>query len=325
MRLLVTGGLGFIGSNFINYWIKAHPGDEIINLDKETYAADPWNVKKTAMQNNYTYVKGDVCNFKVVDNLASKCDIIVNFAAESHVDNSISSPSTFVTNNVIGTLQLLEAARRYELRFHQISTDEVYGSLNLDSREHFTEKSRYDPRNPYSASKASSDFLVKSYVNTYGLSATISNCGNNYGPNQHPEKLIPKSIISALTNTKIPIYGTGLNVRDWVHVEDHCRAIDSILSGGRYGSLYLISSRELRTNLEIAHMIVSEIGADNSLLEFVPDRLGHDSKYSIDPHLIESELGWRPRHMLQDTLPDVIRHYRENLEHYLKRADFPKN
>ena len=216
MKILVTGGAGFIGSNFINYWLRNHPEDHLVNIDKLTYASDPANINANLINDNYSFVRGDICDMKLVDQLVKDSDSVINFAAESHVDNSIQSPEPFIMSNYFGTFSLLEAVRKYDARFHHVSTDEVYGSLSLESADSFNENSKYAPRNPYSASKAASDLLVKAYVNTYNVRATISNCGNNFGPNQHPEKLIPKTILSALSGKTIPVYGDGKQVRDWV-------------------------------------------------------------------------------------------------------------
>lgn len=316
MRLLVTGGLGFIGSNFINYWLGHHSEDSIVNLDKETYAADRNNIDNSLIKDNYEFVKGDICDGDLVNGLVGSIDAIVHFAAESHVDNSILDPMAFVHSNFEGTSVLLEAARKNDVRFHHVSTDEVFGSLELDQNELFNEDSPYNPHNPYSATKAGADFMVRSYVNTYGLNATISNCGNNYGPNQHPEKLIPKAILHALNNEKIPVYGTGRNVRDWVFVEDHCHGIDLVLSKGRIGKTYLISSRNESENLEIIKKILGFIGKSEELLEFVSDRPGHDVRYAIDPSLIELELKWKPKYSLDEGLSLTVEHYMSHYKRY---------
>ncbi len=316
MKLLVTGGLGFIGSNFINYWLKNHPDDHIVNVDKETYASDFRNINKALIQDNYDYIRGDICDEDLMAKVSSNCDAIVNFAAESHVDNSIKNARDFIRSNYFGVYSLLQAARKNDLRFHQISTDEVYGSLSLDSSEQFDENSRYNPRNPYSASKAAADFLVRSYVNTYGLKGTISNCSNNFGPNQHPEKLIPKTILNILSHRKIPIYGTGKNVRDWIYVEDHCRAVDMILDRGKIGETYLVSSRKEMNNIEIVKKILSILGSDESGIEYVKDRPGHDLRYSINPRKIENELGWKPHYIFEESLELTVKHYVDNKVRY---------
>lgn len=316
MRLLVTGGLGFIGSNFINYWLREHPKDEITNVDKETYASDFRNINQSLIQGNYEYIKGDVCNEDLMMEISSKCDMIVNFAAESHVDNSIENAHDFLQSNYIGVYSLLQAVRRYDLRFHQISTDEVYGTLPLGSSQQFDEDSKYDPRNPYSATKAAADFLVRSYINTYGIKATISNCSNNFGPNQHREKLIPKTILNSLSGKKIPVYGKGNNIRDWIYVEDHCRAVDLILRNGKIGETYLVSSRKEMRNIDLVKSILKVLGSDESSIEYVADRLGHDLRYSIDPSKIENTLGWKPQYSFEETLKKTVKHYIDNQSRY---------
>ena len=315
MNLLVTGGLGFIGSNFINYWLTNHTEDKIINVDKVTYAANYDNISEPGNE-NYRFVKADINDKDIMDALISNSDIIINFAAESHVDNSIASPKIFLESNYMGVYNLLEAVRKYDKRFHQVSTDEVYGSLPLDSKDKFNEKSCYNPRNPYSSTKAAADFLVRSYVNTYGIRATISNCSNNFGPNQHPEKLIPKTILNALSNKKIPIYGNGKQVRDWIYVEDHCKALDMIIENGRIGETYLISSENEKSNIDIVDMILKILGASDSLIEHVIDRPGHDKKYSLNPNKICKELGWSPRINFEDAIRSTIKYYQGNIDKY---------
>ena len=310
IRLVVTGGLGFIGSNFINYWLKKHPDDFILNVDKCTYAADFSNIDKKLASRNYEFVKEDICNEARMISLTKGFDIIVNFAAESHVDNSINNASAFINSNYYGVFSLLEAARNNDIRMHQVSTDEVFGSLSKMSREKFSENTRYDPKNPYSATKAAADHLVRAYINTYGLKATISNCSNNFGPNQHREKLIPKTILNALAGTKIPVYGSGNNIRDWVYVEDHCSGIDAILTRGRIGETYLIGARNERTNLEVIKLILSKLGKNENLIEFVEDRKGHDFRYSLDPSKIEKELGWKPTYQFDEAIVKTIDYYR---------------
>ncbi len=320
MRLLVTGGLGFIGSNFIRYWFKKHGNDTIINLDKVTYAADPHNLDGVEDRYDYVFVKGDITNKETVFKVAKGTDAIINFAAETHVDKSIKNAETFVKSNVLGVYILLEAARRYNIRFHQVSTDEVYGALPLNSRTKFTENSKYAPRNPYSATKAAADHLVNAYFNTYRLPVTISNCSNNYGPYQHPEKLVPKTIINALLNNPIPVYGNGVQVRDWIYVTDHCSALETILFKGEHGQTYLISANQERHNLEIVNVILRFIGRDNKLIKFVEDRPGHDARYAIDAKKISKELSWKPKTKLEEGLKLTINHYTENLDRYLKKA-----
>ena len=323
MKILVTGGAGFIGSNFINYWLKNHPEDEIVNVDKLTYAADTTNVDTSLINDNYTFVKGDICDTSMMDKLVKESESVVNFAAESHVDNSIQSPEPFLRSNYFGVFSLLEAVRKYDVRFHHVSTDEVYGSLSLNSTESFNEDSKYNPRNPYSASKAAGDFLVKAYFNTYGIRATISNCGNNFGPNQHPEKLIPKSILLAVSGKTIPIYGNGKQVRDWVFVEDHCTALDLILKKGEFGETYLVSSKNELNNLQLVKKILDMLSVNHSVIRFVKDRPGHDVRYSMDSGKIESQLGWRPKFSFEKALKMTVEHYKTHLENYLGKLYSP--
>ena len=319
MKLLVTGGLGFIGSNFINYWFKKHSKDTIINLDKVTYAADQRNL--TGIEKyNYTFVKGDISNPETVLTFSKNVDTIVNFAAESHVDNSILNSSNFVKSNIIGVHNQLEAVRKYGTRFHQVSTDEVYGSLPLNSKLKFNEKSRYNPRNPYSATKAAADHLVNAYFNTYKLPVTISNCSNNYGPNQHPEKLIPKTIINAVKEMPIPVYGNGLQVRDWIYVEDHCSVLEQIIKKGIYGETYLISANGEKRNIDVIKSILKELNKSEKLINFVNDRPGHDVRYAIDASKITKELNWNPNIKFDYGLRLTIDHYTKNLDHYLKKV-----
>jgi dTDP-glucose 4,6-dehydratase len=316
MRLLVTGGLGFIGSNFIQYWFGRHPRDSIINLDKVTYAADFANVSNVDERCNYSFIKGDICDRRLIKRLAADVDAIINFAAETHVDNSIRNSDDFVKSNILGVHSILNAVKETEVRFHQVSTDEVYGSLPLHSKLKFTERSRYNPNNPYSASKAAADHLVNSYYNTYKLPVTISNCSNNFGPNQHPEKLIPKVITSALFDKKIPIYGDGMQVRDWIYVEDHCSALEIIIKKGAYGDTYLVSSNSEAHNIEIVKKLLKMLGKDTSLLQFVADRPGHDVRYALDPSKIRRELKWAPKYTLSGGLKLTMDHYISNIGRY---------
>ena len=298
MNLLVTGGAGFIGSNFILYWLKKYPQDKILNLDKLTYAGNLENLKSIENNPNYDFVKGDIINPSLVDSLIKKynIDTIVHFAAESHVDRSIIDPFPFIKTNVEGTYVLLETALKNKIkRFHHISTDEVFGALPLNSKEKFNEKTPYNPRSPYSASKAASDHLVRAYHITYGLPITISNCSNNYGPYHFPEKLIPLAITNIIEGKKVPIYGDGLYVRDWLYVEDHCRAIDLILYKGKVGETYFIGGlTEDIPNIEVIKKILNIMGKDKSYIEYVKDRPGHDRRYAIDWSKINHELGWKP-------------------------------
>lgn len=314
MRLLVTGGAGFIGSNFILYWIKNHPDDQIVNLDKLTYAGNLENLKSIEGNSNYKFIKGDICDPSVVQDAISGIDVVVHFAAESHVDRSIAEPAPFVMTNVLGTQVLLDAALKNKVkRFHHISTDEVFGSLSLESKEKFNENTKYDPRSPYSASKAGSDHLVNSYFHTFGLPITITNCSNNFGPYQYPEKLIPLSITNVLEGKKIPLYGDGLYVRDWLYVEDHCRAIDRVLTEGQVGETYCVGGMTEDINhLTIARKILELLGKDENQIEFVKDRLGHDRKYSVDWSKIKNELGWEPMHNFEEWLEKTVQWYKEN-------------
>ncbi|MCL5789191.1 MAG: dTDP-glucose 4,6-dehydratase [Candidatus Thermoplasmatota archaeon] len=315
-RILVTGGCGFIGSNFINYWLSNYPDDSIVNLDKMTYAADENYVDKKLIKENYVLVRGDIADKATVLSIAKDIDTVVNFAAESHVDRSISDPSPFIRSNYEGVFNLLEAARRYDLRFHQVSTDEVFGSLSLDSSEKFNEDSPYRPRNPYSATKAAADFLVRSYYNTYDLKVTISNCSNNFGPHQHPEKLIPKTILNALSGKRIPIYGKGDQVRDWIYVEDHVRGIEAVLKRGKFGETYLLSSENEISNLETVKKILKILGKDEKLIKFVADRPGHDVRYALDPGRAKKTLGWNPVFKLDDAVKYTLEHYTKSRELY---------
>ena len=299
MNILVTGGAGFIGSNFILYWLKKYHKDKILNLDKLTYAGNLENLKSVENNPNYNFVKGNICDISLVNSLIKKynIDTIVHFAAESHVDRSILDPAPFIKTNIEGTYILLEAALKNKIkRFHHISTDEVFGSLPLNSKKKFNEKTPYNPRSPYSASKAASDHLVRAYYITYNLPTTISNCSNNYGPYQFPEKLIPLTITNIIEGKKIPIYGDGLYVRDWLYVEDHCQAIDLILHKGKIGETYFIGSLNKDiSNLEVVKKILKLMKKDESYIEFVKDRPGHDRRYAIDWIKIKNELGWKPQ------------------------------
>lgn len=312
MKMIVTGGAGFIGSNFINYWLSKHKNDSIINIDKLTYASNPEYVRHKEFGSRYKLVKGDVADLSFISETVKDSDVIVNFAAESHVDNSIASPEKFMVSNYMGVFSLLESVRKYDIRFHQISTDEVYGSLPLNSPETFDENSRYNPKNPYSASKAAADLLVNSYYNTYGVKATISNCSNNFGPNQHIEKLIPKTITLALKNEKIPIYGNGEQIRDWIYVEDHCSAVESILEKGKLGETYLVSSRNEQRNIDVVKKILSLLGKNHDLINFVSDRPGHDVRYAINPEKLEKATGWKSSIQFDKALEMTIKMYTQH-------------
>ena len=317
MRLLVTGGLGFIGSNFINYWTFSHPDDYIVNVDKVTYAANFDNISEPNSR-NYRFVKADINNKKVMEELIASSDTIINFAAESHVDNSIVSPEKFLKSNYMGVFNILELIQKYDKRFHQVSTDEVYGSLSLNAPDRFDENSCYNPKNPYSSTKAAADLLVRAYVNTYGIKATISNCSNNFGPNQHPEKLIPKTILNALSDQRIPIYGSGKQVRDWIYVEDHCRALDLIIHNGRIGETYLVSAENEMSNIDVVNKILCILNKRDNLIEHVSDRPGHDKRYALSPEKIQKELGWSPSDNFEDALRKTIEHYRKKINKYTR-------
>lgn len=312
MRLLVTGGAGFIGSNFIHYWLKKYPDDQIVNLDALTYAGNLENLKDIENDSRYKFVKGDICDAKLVNELVRNVDIIVHFAAESHVDRSILDAENFVRTNVLGTYNLLEAARQNgNKRFHHISTDEVFGHLKPTDPA-FNELTPYGPRSPYSASKAASDHLVRAYFQTYGLPVTISNCSNNYGPYQFPEKIFPLFITNLIENKKVPVYGDGMNVRDWLFVEDHCRAIDLILQKGKIGETYCVGGNAEKNNLEITQKIIGFMGKDESSIEYVKDRPGHDKRYAIDFSKIKNELGWEPQVNFEEGLKQTIEWYKNH-------------
>ncbi len=314
MKLLVTGGSGFIGSNFIRYWLKQHPLDNIVNLDKLTYAGNPENLIEYKHDARYAFVQGDICDRKVVDEIMKEVDIVIHFAAESHVDRSIIDSSPFITTNVLGTHTLLESALAHgKKRFHHISTDEVFGALPLDPEKKFTITTPYAPRSPYSASKAGSDHLVRAYHETYELPITISNCSNNFGPYHFPEKLIPLAITNILEGKKVPVYGDGLYVRDWLYVEDHCRAIDFILAKGAIGNTYLIGGlTEDISNLDVIKKILKIMDRDESVIEYVNDRPGHDRRYAIDWSNTEKELEWKPSYSFDEALVATIEWYKHN-------------
>ncbi|PIS42444.1 MAG: dTDP-glucose 4,6-dehydratase [Candidatus Kerfeldbacteria bacterium CG08_land_8_20_14_0_20_40_16] len=320
MKILVTGGAGFIGSNFIHYWLKNHPDDKIVNLDKLTYCGNLENLKEVESNKNYQFVKGDICEGELINKVMKGIDKVVHFAAESHVDRSILEPSTFIQTNIIGTQILLEAALKNEVKhFHHISTDEVFGALKLDDPAKFNENTRYDPRSPYSASKAASDHLVMAYHITYGLPVTITNTSNNYGPYQYPEKLLPLAITNLIEGKKVPIYGDGKYVRDWLYVEDHCRAIDLVLTKGRIGETYCIGGlTDDVNNLELIKKVLKIMGKDESVLEYVKDRLGHDRRYAVDWSKAKNELGYQPECDLDTYLEKTIQWYQAN-ESWWKR------
>jgi len=312
MKVLITGGAGFIGSNFVNYMVKKYPNYQVINLDALTYAGNLENVKEVENEPNYQFVKGDITNRELVESLfAEGVDAVVNFAAESHVDRSITDPGVFVRTNIQGTQVLLDAAKKYGVKkYIQISTDEVYGTLGETG--YFTETTPLAPNSPYSASKAGADLLVRAYYETYGLPVNITRCSNNYGPYHFPEKLIPLMIINALNDRPLPVYGDGLNIRDWLHVEDHCVAIDLVLHHGKNGEVYNIGGNNERTNIEVVKAILRYLNKPESLITFVEDRLGHDRRYAIDATKIREELGWRPKYTFEEGLKKTIDWYLEN-------------
>ena len=310
MRLLVTGGCGFIGSNFISHWLSGHPRSEIVNLDLMTYAADMRNLEGVEGRGCETVV-GDIADRDLVSRIVRDVDAVVNFAAETHVDSSIMDSARFVHSNVIGVHSILEACRKHEKRLHHVSTDEVYGSLG-PGEGRFTESSGYAPMNPYSATKAAGDHLVRAYFNTYGIKATISNCGNNYGPRQHAEKLVPKTITNAMLGRKIPVYGSGRQIRDWIYVWDHCSAIEAILEKGRLGETYLVGASNEMENINVIKSILRTMGKQDSLIEHVADRPGHDARYALDPSKLVKETGWICRYGFEEGMKATV-------DWYLKR------
>ena len=312
MKILVTGGAGFIGSNFIHYVMENYAEDSIINLDKLTYAGNPENLKKYENSSRYTFVKGDIAEPEEVRKaMAEKPDAIVNFAAESHVDRSITNPGEFVRTNIMGTQVLLDSAREYNVsRFVHVSTDEVYGSLG--DTGYFTEQTPLAPNSPYSASKAGSDLIVRSYFETYKMPVMITRCSNNYGPYQFPEKFVPLFITNGIDNKPVPLYGDGKNVRDWLHVEDHCRGIDLVLRKGSEGEVYNIGGNNERTNIEIAVMLMKMLGRPESLVKRVADRPGHDRRYAIDAGKIRAKLGWEPEYTFETGIQKTLDWYKAN-------------
>ena len=311
MRLLVTGGAGFIGSCFVRHILTKHPDYKIINLDALTYAGNIENLNDVKNNPNYTFVHGNICDKLLVRDLISECDCVINFAAESHVDRSITGPEIFIETNVQGTLNLLQASKELGVeRFLQVSTDEVYGTLGKTG--YFTETTPLAPNSPYSASKASADMLVRAYYETYKMPVLNTRCSNNYGPYQYPEKLIPFFISQLLKGEKVPVYGDGLNVRDWLYVYDHCEAIDVVLHKGRIGEVYNIGGHNEKTNLEITHLILDAMGKDESSIKYVEDRLGHDRRYAICNDKIQSELGWKPSLTFEEGIKLTIDWYLHN-------------
>ena len=321
MNIIVTGGAGFIGSNFIYYMLKKHPSDRIICVDKLTYAGNLETLEAAMEKKNFKFIRADIADRQAVYRIfeQEKPDIVVNFAAESHVDRSIENPEIFLQTNVIGTSVLLDACRRYGIdRYHQVSMDEVYGDLPLDRPDlFFTEETNLKTSSPYSALKAGADLLVMAYHRTYKIPTTISRCSNNYGPYHFPEKLIPLMIINALSDKKLPVYGDGKNVCDWLYVEDHCRAIDLILQKGRVGEVYNIGGHNERANIDVVKTILKELGKPEDLIEHVTDRKGHDRRYAIDPTKIHTELGWEPETKFEDGIKKTVKWYLEHRDWWM--------
>ena len=318
MKILVTGGAGFIGGNFVHHMVNKYPDYEIVNLDLLTYAGNLETLKPVENKPNYKFYRGDIADSDFIMDLfeKEKFDVVVNFAAESHVDRSITDPGIFVHSNILGTVTLLDACRKYGIkRYHQVSTDEVYGDLPLDRPDlFFTEETPIHTSSPYSSSKAGADLLVLAYHRTYGLPVTISRCSNNYGPYHFPEKLIPLMIANALNDKPLPVYGKGENVRDWLYVEDHCKAIDLIIHNGRVGEVYNIGGHNEMKNIDIVKIICKELGKPESLITYVSDRKGHDMRYAIDPTKIHNELGWLPETKFADGIKKTIQWYLDNKE-----------
>ncbi len=316
MKILVTGGAGFIGGNFVHYMLKKYPNYEIVCLDKLTYAGNLSTLEGVMDNKNFTFCKGDIADSEFVDKLFAehKFDIVVNFAAESHVDRSIENPQIFLITNIIGTQVLMDACRKYgNIRYHQVSTDEVYGDLPLDRPDlFFKEDTPIHASSPYSSSKAGADLLVLAYYRTFGLPVTVSRCSNNYGPYHFPEKLIPLMISRALANESLPVYGNGLNVRDWLYVEDHCRAIDLIIHKGKIGEVYNVGGHNEKSNIDIVKTILKLLGKSEDLITFVEDRKGHDMRYAIDPTKIHNDLGWLPETKFEDGIKKTIDWYLNN-------------
>jgi len=320
VRLLVTGGAGFIGSNFVQLTVRERPDVHVTVLDALTYAGDRASLAPVA--NAITFVEGDVTDAPLVDRLVADTDVVVHFAAESHNDNSLHDPWPFVRTNVIGTYTLLEAVRKHAVRYHHISTDEVYGDLELDDPERFTASTPYNPSSPYSSTKASSDLLVRAWARSFGIQATISNCSNNYGPYQHVEKFIPRQITNVIDGVRPKLYGQGLNVRDWIHVEDHNAAVWAIIDRGRAGETYLIGADGEKNNREVVELILELSGLPTDAYDLVADRPGHDMRYAIDSSMLRSELGWEPRYRsFRDGLAATVAWYRDNEAWWRPRKD----
>ena len=327
MKILVTGGAGFIGSNFIRYWLVNYPQDLVINYDKLTYAGNLDNLKDIQSSPNYKFIRGDIGNAKLVRSVLKGVDVVVNFAAETHVDRSILDPAPFIKTNVVGTQVLLDACLDARVkRFHHVSTDEVFGALSPSSKDRFNEETPYRPRRPYAASKAASDHLVRTYYITYNLPITITNCSNNFGPFQFPEKLISLAVTNLLEGKKIPVYGDGLYVRDWLYVEDHCSAIDLVLQKGKVGETYCIGENNDIKNIEVIAKILKILAVANDMIEFVKDRPGHDRRYAIDSTKIKKELNWKAKYNFNEALELTVEWYQNNKDWWqkLKNQDFKK-
>ncbi|WP_295722216.1 dTDP-glucose 4,6-dehydratase [uncultured Methanobrevibacter sp.] len=310
-KVLVTGGAGFIGSNFLKYMVDKYPDYHFINLDKLTYCGNLENLRDIEYKENYSFVKGDIRDSELVNKIVSDCDYVINFAAESHVDRSIEDPEIFIKSNVLGTQVLLDVAKKHNIKkYLQISTDEVYGSLPEEG--YFRETTPIQPNSPYSASKAGADLMVRAYHNTFDLPVNITRCSNNYGPYQFPEKLIPLMISNALEDKSLPVYGDGLNIRDWLHVYDHCTAIDLVLHNGKTGEVYNIGGNNEKTNIDIVKLILKELDKSESLIQFVKDRLGHDRRYAIDSTKIQNELNWKPKYTFEVGIVETINWYLDN-------------
>lgn len=323
-NILVTGGAGFIGSNFVHYLLENHSDYKITVIDKLTYAGNASNLEKILDQ--IDFITGDICNPDILNPLVEACDIVVHFAAESHNDNSIKNPLPFIQTNILGTYYILEAVRAYNKRLHHISTDEVYGDLELDDPGKFTAETPYNPSSPYSSSKASSDLLVRAWVRSYGITATISNCSNNYGPYQHVEKFIPRQITEILSNRKPKLYGKGENVRDWIHVDDHNAAVVKIMEQGRSGETYLIGADGEQNNKHVVELILEIMGKDPHDYEHVNDRPGHDMRYAIDASKLRSELGWEPKYTnFKDGLAATVAWYTDNRDWWESQKESTEN
>jgi dTDP-glucose 4,6-dehydratase len=308
MRLLVTGGAGFIGSNFVRQTIATRTNAEIVVLDALTYAGRMSNL--SGLEGKYEFVHGNICDVTVVDSLVSKSDVVVHFAAESHNDNSLESPRPFIETNVMGTFELIQACVKYDVRFHHVSTDEVFGDLALGGEDKFTRETPYNPSSPYSASKASSDHLVRAWVRSFGLKATISNCSNNFGPYQHEEKFIPRMISLISDGLKPELYGNGANVRDWIHVDDHNEGVWAVIEKGEIGQTYLLGADNQLSNLQVVEALLRIMGKDKNFISFINDRPGHDLRYAIDASATEAELGWKPRHgNFEQKLEETVSNY----------------